>query len=373
MNTSEGASTKVSLPLQNTELSLIPDYYGDPTELVGFLQAIEYLKNRYLRDNIIECQDNHYKLILSIRNKLHGSAKIAVYNSSFETIHDIILVLKNNFADNRSVEKLEEELQAMKLYPNEHPISLINRLEKKRTTILDKHKLNSEETTVMNFITRALDKKVVSILVKALPYQLGGHLTTLQIKNLTEARYAIINNSEPYLLHLGYSTDVISHMGRQNRQVNTYTHSNNFQQKSHQQQPTHSSNFRQTFRNQQPTHSSNFQQRSHNQQPTYTNNFQQQPQNKRDFENKPITYNQRTTQNRENQTVSMRTVSNNVRHKPSSVHLTEETNELSYYPPQDELQSSQNDRLSSLEAKFDKFVSTFEHFLGPGQMRKDKT
>jgi hypothetical protein len=316
---------QISKPLQKCDLELIPDYNGNPIELVSFLDVVETLCDNYCTVGITEAAINHWRLLHTIKNKLHGTAKLAVFNSACETVREIVTILKNNFADNRSVHQLTAELLALRPNSKFHPLIFVNTLEEKRTTIISRHKLDGVQGNFLQFVIDQLDKQIINVLVDSLPYQLGAHLQTLKISNLHEARQAIINQSSSILKHLGFTTDV-SKMHHKN-------FSNDFHHKSFQNAPPPKQ-----------FHNPPFQQRPH--QGQFKHNSQP---------NRPYNDQNRNTNNHSHD-VSMRTVSN--LRKPNSVHLTE---------------NFESSRVEKLEEKIEKLTDAFQHFLELGHSRNSPT
>lgn len=337
----------ISKPLPKGDLDLIPDYDGNPIELISFLEVVETLLTGYCTSDIIEAPANHFRLLFQIKKRLHDMAKIVVINSTCKSVKEVITILKNNFADNRSVHQLTSELLTLKPNPKQHPLVFVNTLEEKRTTIICRHKLDGVHGEFLDFVTNQLDKQVINVLVEGLPYQLGAHLQTLRVKNLQDARQAIISESNAVLKHLNFSTDV-SKMHYKSYNTHDKSHHNNnqskFQNSQHVQankQQSFPNQFRQNNQHQQfqsqqfkPQNFQNFQHRNPNQNVNNQNRFQQ-------------------NQNRQNTDVSMRTVSN--LRKSNSVHLTE---------PVETTEEVDNSKFQQLSDKVDKLAEAFHDFLG---------
>ncbi|XP_039299115.1 putative uncharacterized protein DDB_G0286901 [Nilaparvata lugens] len=378
----------ISRPIAKHHLHIIPEYTGNPIELLSFLEVVEKLKNDYCNNRIAEAADNHWILLHYCKNKLHGPAKDVILNSTVDDLSNLIDVLKNNFADNRTVEQLTMELLAMKSHQKEHPIQFINRLQQKRTVIISRHKLDGLTGPILETISSQLDKQIVMILVEGINHQLGAHLQTLGIKDLSDARQAIINKSSAYLKHLGFTTDVT--------QMNqTFSKSEGKQNSSNSNQNSHPKNFHQ-FQNQNNSNQRNFSQSQNRNFNFNQRNFSQpqnhfnqrnfsQPQNNfnrgqsfqsrfrngQSFQNHNFNRNPNANFNNNNQNlnqksndVSMRTVSNFQKFPVHNIESSE--NEFSEF-------ESMNARMSSMENAVSDLCEKMNHFLEVGSNNNPKT
>lgn len=350
---------KVNRPVTESHLNIIPEYSGDPSELLNFVNVASQLHSEYTIDTVVEAKENHWLLFQKCMNKLNGAAKQVAHNNECSTIPELISVLKNNFADSRSVPQLMSELINMRSYSHEHPIQFLNRLVAKRTTIVTKYKLENVEGQALQMLLAQLDTQSVNVLCNGIPTALGVHLQTLQIKDLNDARSKLINNSHLLMKQLGFNTDMTNLSTNTNKSHKP--NSNNFQQKQIFQNKNRIQNFQkpQDFSRQQGFNQRQFNQGYQNQFQNFNQNRQNQYQNFNQNRYQNFNQNQHQYQNSKasgsgqfrqqfpNDTdVSMRTVSTNPKFK-APIHTTE--TDVNFMDEKDRIIAELNERIHFLE------------------------
>lgn len=194
-------------------LKFIPTYDGTSYKLYNYISALQDLLGLYCGDNIRERESNHWLLLKAAMCKLEGPAEAVALNNNVTSVTGLVTVLKNNFADNRTVPDLIAELALMKAYSREHPLEFLNRLDEKRTVVLTRYRLDNIHGEALAQLQRQLDATLVRTLQHGVHPTLGAHLQVLGIRNLEDARSKLINDCSIVLEQLN-QRDTLDVMNR---------------------------------------------------------------------------------------------------------------------------------------------------------------
>lgn len=182
-NSAAGATAVPALDIKN--LSMVPNFDGNPTRLTRFINASESILNRYFDTNDLNNFQNTI-IMNSLLNKLEGRAEevVAIYGSN--SWNDIKSALIKNFGDQRDENCLNQDLVNLKQKHNEMPSQFYERVLHLLNTIcnyVDLHSSVTERQSKRDFFK----KQALKTFLAGLKDPLGPIIRAMRPTSLTEA------------------------------------------------------------------------------------------------------------------------------------------------------------------------------------------
>lgn len=179
-------SSEMSLPvLDMKNLSIIPNFNGNPNKLHRFISVSESILNHYYdRQNLNNFQNT--LLINGILNKLEGRAEEVVAINGAQNWTDIRNALLQNFGDQRDENCLNQDLVNLRQKPNETPYQFHERVVHLLNTIcnyVDLHCENAEQQCKRDFFT----KQALKTFLAGLKEPLGPTIRAMRPTTLAQA------------------------------------------------------------------------------------------------------------------------------------------------------------------------------------------
>lgn len=179
-------------------LSVIPNFNGNPNTLHRFISACESILTEYYD----KTNTNSFQNVLltnSILNKLEGRAEEVIVINGVEKWDDIKKTLLANFSDQRDETCLNQDLVNLRQKPNETPHQFYEKVIHLLTTICNYIKLNYKDNEVelkRSFFT----KQALRTFLAGLREPLGPIIRAMRPDSLTTAiQYITEENNIKYL------------------------------------------------------------------------------------------------------------------------------------------------------------------------------
>lgn len=343
-------SKMATIEVSEKVLRSIHTYDGNLFLLPLFTDMLRELKRVYCSTSE-NFALNNWIICQNVIKNIVGEAKLVIAKHPISCLDDIIRILENNFTDKRSVAVLEDELSHMR-QGRDDPIEFLNKIIEKQTQIIAKYKVEEYYRDDHMTHTRALEMRALNTLRKGLNPPLNALLATMQPQSLDHARSMIQNDLQivleqtpapfrPFKNNYGKAKEDKFHYNKahnylafnpQNYQAPPQQY--HFQPQSYFPQQSH---YPQNYHPQNQFHENAYHQ-NHFYKPNFNRNINHQ-----------LNPNQN---NRNNPTVSMRTVSK----------FNKRQNIQNFKSPY-EITHVENERLGNLEQKIEKLAETFNNFL----------
>lgn len=301
--------------ISTTDLKLIPNFDGNPSNLIKFINKLNFVANNVCTLDNPHHEYNAKQLIGHATNKLVGHAEYCG-RRNYSSLNELIQELKLNFRDDKTIPQSIAEIYQVKPLRGEHPIAYVERLivlrdELEGRLYTDDTKTETQKNTEMN----VFDEQITDHCQRHLDVNVDNFLQHVVIKTLRDLKRHL-KTTAVRVVERAYNKTNDYTKPQQRMPVNNYK-GRNFDPYFHERKREYNNqqqNYQKPYYNQQakpsydPNHKPNFQ---YQRDPNARYNQSWKPHEQRQYFNKPQ---QQSPPDRENQTVSMRTVSNRVHH-----------------------------------------------------------
>lgn len=179
-------------PFRMEYLNIVPEFIGNPNNLIEFITSSEQLINTFF--NLQNIDDfNNTLLLKSIRNKIKGEAanNLAAYN--IRTWLELKNALLATYADKRDHQTLMIELCSMKQY-NLTPIEFFMKIQNNLNLQINFIKTHSATDDEVMYLSEFSQKTALRVLLKHLNSPLCDYLSTRNPGSMNEALYILTND-----------------------------------------------------------------------------------------------------------------------------------------------------------------------------------
>lgn len=203
-NTAEIAATEENMPPTNPptfdikNLSIVPEYDGNPNELYEFINSATMLLNYFWNQNDSGCFQN-LMLLQGLKTKLTGRAKeiTSVYGClSWDTIKNVLI---QNFADQRNENSLTRDLVNLR-QTNDSPQQFYEKVMGLLNTISNYIELHHDNEAIKTSKKLFFQQQALTTFLAGLKEPLGSTIRAMRPKDLAAAmQYIQEENNIKYL------------------------------------------------------------------------------------------------------------------------------------------------------------------------------
>lgn len=210
-----------SFQIEFSDYDHIPYFDGKPHNLLKFVTAVRQIKSVVCGEDNTLKEINEKRLLSKVLSRITEDVSHIYTTGEFKTIEDLLGYLERSFRDSSSIEKLTFDLVNTKIGHNEHPLEFISRLDRNRTLIISKYKI--DRTVGRDAIINSLEKLILYIFNTNMPFHVRSYLMTKtdKLKTLDDLRN-LIQNEYRLLFDDLMSNDTMystgSHQGHDNYQ-----------------------------------------------------------------------------------------------------------------------------------------------------------
>lgn len=184
-----------SFQIKSADYDHIPVFDGKPHNLLKFITVVKQVKAIVCADNNSFKEINEKRLLSKVLARLVGEADYINTTCEFSAIDELIFYLEKTFRDSRSIEQLTFELFNTNIRPREHPLDFLHRLDKNRTLIISRHRI--DRTVNRETVINHLEANLLYHFYTNMPLHIRTYLMTKtsQLKNLDDLRNLIQNEN----------------------------------------------------------------------------------------------------------------------------------------------------------------------------------
>lgn len=167
-------------------LSIIPDYEGNPNELYNFIHVTTLLLNHFWNHADIDCFQNHI-ITQGIQSKLKGKAKevTSIYGcTDWPSIKDTLI---QNFADQRNENSLTRDLVNLRQSISESPQRFYQKIMGLLNTISNYIELHNDNAAIKQSKKTFFQQQALTTFLAGLREPLGSTIRAMRPTDLTAA------------------------------------------------------------------------------------------------------------------------------------------------------------------------------------------
>lgn len=188
-------NTMADFQIKSSDYDHIPNFNGNPHNLLKFVTVCRQVHQIVCKQENSYREINELRLLSKILAKLTDEADYINTTCEFKNVEELLHYLESTFRDSRSIEQLTFELNNTKIYHKEHPLDFLHRIDKIRTLIISRHRI--ENTTNREIIVSNLEKNILYHFFTNMPLHIRTYLMTKtdRLKTVDDLRNLIQNEN----------------------------------------------------------------------------------------------------------------------------------------------------------------------------------
>lgn len=195
-------NTNMAYLVTDFDLKMIPEYDGNPEELIYFCQTVRDLLARACQSSKAHRETNQGRIFSMVQYRIKGLGKICFLRYTFQTVEEILEYLENQYKDSRTCDQLMDEIHTITPFRTEHPLLFLERIEGTFALLCARAKL--DEVHYEQYI-QFVERNIISHITKHLHPDVVDYIRFRNLNTLESIRKALQNDAA-YIVDRTYKT-----------------------------------------------------------------------------------------------------------------------------------------------------------------------